>query len=105
MFCNYLKRLDSGFRRNDGLRLRFSPRRRIVSLRAGGQPVGLTGRLPACYSLQLGERIAPVARRENRILCFLRAHQFRESEKDSTILSALDNTIASTIIYSIKYFI
>ena len=30
-----------------GLRLRFSPRRRIVPLRAGGQPVGLTGRLPA----------------------------------------------------------
>ena len=29
------------------LRLRFSPRRRIVPLRAGGQPVGLTGRLPA----------------------------------------------------------
>jgi hypothetical protein len=27
-----------------GLRLRFSPRRRIVPLRAGGQPVGPTGR-------------------------------------------------------------
>ncbi len=27
-----------------GLRLRFSPRRRIVPLRAGGQPVGLTAR-------------------------------------------------------------
>ena len=29
------------------LRLRFSTRRRIVPLRAGGQLIGLTGRLPA----------------------------------------------------------
>ena len=36
-----------------GLRLRFSPRRRIVPLRAGGQPVGLTGR-----------RVEPTARRD-----------------------------------------
>jgi len=34
----------------------FSPRRRIVPLRAGGQPVGLTGRLPArrVYSSERG---------------------------------------------------
>ena len=38
-----------------GLQLRFSPRRRIVPLRAGGQPVGLTGR-----------RVESTARREGR---------------------------------------
>jgi hypothetical protein len=37
------------------LRGRFSPRRRIVPLRAGGQPVGLTGR-----------RVEPSARRGRR---------------------------------------
>ena len=38
------------------LRFRFSPRRRIVPLRAGGQLIGLTGRLPAhrAYSLEIG---------------------------------------------------
>ena len=75
MVCNCLKRLDSGFRRNDGLRLRFSPRRRIVTLRAGGQPVGLTGRLPArrAYSSERGQHLRLG---EKTVFCdFLRVHQ------------------------------
>jgi hypothetical protein len=58
MLFNCLKRLDSGFLWNDGLRLRF-------------QPVGLTGR-----------RVAPTARRENGILrLFTRPSIFDEFVK------------------------
>ena len=48
--------LISAFWLRTSHRGRFSPRRRIITLRAGGQPVGHTGRLPArrAYSSERG---------------------------------------------------
>ena len=73
LYRRFLKNTDLGKGGCDGSKLfegsgSFSPNSLNISLRLRFQPVGLTGRLPACRALRgvVSTRRSPTARREGR---------------------------------------